>query len=216
MSLLSFAATSPGMLLAGLSHYWVAWLVAAQYSPLARHRKLLDSVRMAVRWSVCAHVCVCNSSLIITLSYCYVILSQYCHECKHCLLLAGRLIVARGLKNSNGLNRCGVFVEPEFRMCCSELFVKHFPRLLFSSLSPAPSPRFFVVGGENEAFWVKWPVFDCSRCIMLNCSNKLIWGGVCVCVHVAECQHWQLWTAALTEVGTFFFCQFPCIEICFY
>ncbi len=48
--------SSTGMLLAGLIHYWVAWLVATQRSPLAKQKKLLDSPRKAVRWG--QRVCV--------------------------------------------------------------------------------------------------------------------------------------------------------------
>lgn len=32
---------SPGVLLAGQIHYWVAWLVATQYSPLAKQKKAI-------------------------------------------------------------------------------------------------------------------------------------------------------------------------------
>lgn len=78
ISLLSSIGMCLGVLLAGLTHYWVAWLVATQRSSLAKQRKLLVSPRKAVRWgqsvyvyscvSVCvcvymhAHVYVCNSS----------------------------------------------------------------------------------------------------------------------------------------------------------
>lgn len=56
---LSSTGMCPGVLLAGLTHYWVAWLVATQRSFLAKHRKLLDSPKKAVRWGQSVHWCVC-------------------------------------------------------------------------------------------------------------------------------------------------------------
>lgn len=59
---LSSTGMCPGVLLAGLTHYWVAWLVATQRSFHAKHRKLLDSPKKAVRWGQCVHWCVCVSA----------------------------------------------------------------------------------------------------------------------------------------------------------
>ena len=61
ISFLSSIGMCPWVLLAGLIHYWVAWLVAAQRSTLAKQRKLLDSPSKAIRRGqrVCVCVCVC-------------------------------------------------------------------------------------------------------------------------------------------------------------
>lgn len=79
-----------------------------------------------------------------------------------------------------------------------------------------PSQFLFVVGEncasmQSQAFTVKWPVFKCSRGILLNCSNKLllIWrcgGGVSIGVQVYT--HGKAWALHGNEYGwSHSFCQ---------
>lgn len=54
---------SPGVLLAGQIHYWVAWLVATQYSPLAKPsqakpKKKAIGLSEDSSKAVCIRVCV--------------------------------------------------------------------------------------------------------------------------------------------------------------
>lgn len=145
-SLLSFAATSPGDV-AGSTQSLLGGLVGS--CSILASCQAQEAIRLCEDGSEVERACPCVC-LYLVLNYNTLILLcdtvSDCHECKHRLLLAGGPIVAGGLKNSNGLNGCGVFVEPEFRMCCSELFVQRFPRLPFSSLSlHLPHASFLVL-----------------------------------------------------------------------
>lgn len=124
--------------------------------------------------------------------------------------------------NSNGLNRCSGLAAASLLnlslgsvalgslFCISPSFFSfHFPL------------QFLFVVGENcasmrsKAFSVKWPVFKCSRGVLLNCSNKLllIWRcGVvsllnCRFIHLAKHWHCKALNSRSGRSYDFVFCQ---------